>query len=84
MSKRYIIREHKPVIYTYLVYANSKAEALRKFNETQDYQEIGLDPGSGRVTVTVSAGEAASEKCMVCGLEFSPEKINCYRCKKCR
>jgi hypothetical protein len=84
MSQVYYIRERKPVVYTYKVFAKSKAEALRKFNSHGDYEEIGLDPGSGKVTITVTDMGPASDKCAECGADYRPENVRDYLCRECR
>lgn len=83
MSKVFHIHERKQVIYTYKVYAKSKADALRKYNSHADYEEIGLNAGSGRVTITVSEMGPASDNCAVCGDKYSPENVRDYMCRSC-
>lgn len=85
MSKAYIITETKPMTYSYLVYATSEAEAMRKFNSHEDYIEVGLDTASsGRTVIKIRSRGQAIEKCAVCNLEFSPENVSDYRCDSCK
>jgi hypothetical protein len=83
MSKVYHIRESKPVVYTYEVYANSKAEALRKFNAHGDYEEIALDPGVGHASITVIEIGLAYQRCANCSEKYSPKNVGDYLCRTC-
>lgn len=83
MSKVFYIYEDKPVRYTYKVYANSKSEALAKFNSHADYEEIGLDPGVGTTKITIEECGRAVGSCANCGSEWSPENVGDYLCGKC-
>lgn len=66
-SRVFHIKEYKPVVYTYKVYAKSKADAWRKYHDaTQESEEIGLDPGTGKSSLTISDMGVSSDKCAEC------------------
>lgn len=83
-NKVYYIHEAKPVVYTFKVYARSKAEALQKFKDHGEVEEIGLDPGVGRHKIMVTEEGAAFDTCAECGETYSPDNVRDYLCHECQ
>lgn len=83
MNKVYHIKEYKSVVYTYAVYADSKLEALRKFDDHFKIEEIGMDPAKGEYRVDLLEIGPASDTCSECQEEYSPKDVRDYLCLKC-
>lgn len=78
------IYETKQVVYTHMIYAKTKKEALEKYHSNEQNKiEIGLDSGNGITKISVANLGVAFEKCSSCNEKFSPANISDYLCLKC-
>ncbi len=84
MGKVFFIRETKRATYTYRVIAKSKADALNKFRNESDYEEVGMSFSGGDAILEIDDNGVASDTCAECGKEYSPDSVSDYRCKRCK